>query len=571
MNNGQSESMLHRSVAGVRRDFTFAGKEFLWEATAVYGENTSTFFGNAINQQNFINALNVAQDSTGNITCTTAAVPGLVIPGGGVAKNDPKCVPLNLFGEGAPSAEAKAYVTSRTQAKAKIEQQILNTNIGGSLFNLPAGSVAFNAGFETRREAGQFVPDEFLTQGLGRAVAILGNSGSYRTKELFGEVVLPVISPKLFKSGEPSLSRLDITGKFRQVDNEINGKANTHTVGLQFRPVSVVEIRGNRTSAIRAPSVTELFTPTSNIFSTVPDPCDSRNVASGTRPETRKANCDNLYKALGINGSTFLSTAVSATIPGTLSGSDTLLNERSTARNIGLLLFPAKDFRLSFDRFEIDIKDTISNLNASAIATGCFDNFEYPNPFCERIVRDATGQITGIKTGFVNGGVLKYRGGAFEAVYSSKIPETSAFLAGARFDVGINLATLQTFETSTNKVVVLDSAGQVGYSRKQAQFVTGLTKDRLSLSLTGSYIGSARIDNYESAEQRDIVNLASPFPSYMLWGGGASYRITERLSVRLAVANLFDKNPPFPMGSGLASGIYDLLGRRFSIGLSGRI
>lgn len=571
MNNGRSENTLFRAVAGVRGEFKLGSREFQWEASAVHGVNKSTFFGNALNQQNFINALNVAVDGSGKVVCSPTAVAGLIIPGGGAPKADPNCVPLNLFGEGAPSNAARAYVMAPTQATSKIEQQILNANVSGSLFDSPAGSVDFNAGVETRREAGNFVPDDFLKQGLGRAVAILGNSGAYRTQEVFGEVVVPLLNSKVANELGQSLNRLDITGKFRRVDNEVNGVANTHTIGFQFRPVKFIELRGNETQAIRAPSVTELFTPTSNIFTTVPDPCDSRNVAGGTRPDTRKANCQNLYNALGINGSTFISTAVQATIPGTLSGSDKLQNEKSKARNLGVLLQVTPSLRMSIDRFEIDINDTIANLDASSIATGCFDNFVYPNPFCDRIVRDSTGQVTGIKTGYVNGGVLKYRGGAFEAVYTGKLPASMPLaLAGARATVGLNVATLQTYETSTNKVVTTYSAGTVGLSRRQAQIQAAVSKNGIGVNLTGSYVGPAYISNNESAEARDIINLANPYGSYMVWSGGASYELNKTLTLRLAVTNLTDKNPPFPMSAGTASGTYDILGRRFALSLSGR-
>ena len=148
----------------------------------------------------------------------------------------------------------------------------------------------------------------------------------------------------------------------------------------------------------------------------MPDPCDSRNVNSGTAPALRAANCAPFYAQYGLNPSTFLSTAVSATIPGTLSGSSTLKNEQSDAKNLGFVIRPSavKNLTMSVDYYEIKIIDTIANLNATAIATGCYDNPDRANSFCGRIARDNTGQITGITTGYVNGGVLQYKGGAAE-------------------------------------------------------------------------------------------------------------------------------------------------------------
>ena len=413
VNNGRGSTDLVRSVVGARGDFVIGTRPYNWEVSANYGQNTSTFYTNALNQQNFINALNVARDAFGNVVCSVTPTPGLIVPGGGVPKADPNCVPLSLFGEGSASAAAKAYISNTTTTISKIEQRVLNANVGGNPVDIWGGPVGVNVGVETRYEAGAFIPDDFQKAGLGRSVAILGNEGSYSTKEVFGEVVLPLVDAK---KNIPFLNKLDVTGKFRRVNSTVNGTADTSTFGLQFRPIADIEFRGNVTRALRAPAVTELFTPSSNIFPTVSDPCDSRNVNSGTAPALRAANCAPFYAPYGLNPSTFLSTAVSATIPGTLSGSSTLKNEQSDAKNLGFVIRPSavKNLRMSVDYYEIKIIDTIANLNATAIATGCYDNPDRANSFCGRIARDNTGQITGITTGYVNGGVLQYKGGAAE-------------------------------------------------------------------------------------------------------------------------------------------------------------
>lgn len=559
VNNGRGDSELVRHVVGARGDFDIGKRPFNWEVSANYGKNESVFFTNALNQQNFINALNVTRDATGKVVCSVTPTPGLIVPGGGAPKADPNCVPLNLFGEGTLSDAAKAYVSNQTTTISTIEQRVLNANVGGSPVDIWGGPVGVNAGVETRTESGAFKPDAFQIAGLGRSVAILGNQGEYTTKEMFGEVLLPVISGKM---NLPFMSKLDLTGKFRRVDSTVNGTADTYTYGLQFRPIDDIEFRGNVTRAIRAPALTELFTPVSNIFTAVPDPCDSRNVNSGVNPALRQANCAPFYAQYGLNPSTFLSNAVTATIPGTLSGSATLRNEQSDAKNLGFVIRPSavKNLRMSIDYYEIKIIDTISNLDATAIATGCYDNADRGNPFCGRIQRDAAGQITGVTTGFVNGGVLEYKGGAAEIQYFTDLKNLNSSFSGVG-SIGLAVSKLNSLQTSTNKVVITESVGTLGLSQETAQLSLGYEKDALTLSLTGNYIGTAKFSNTESPETRDVPSI----PAYMLWNGGIGYKFNKNTRINFAMSNLFNQDPPFPLTAGGAAGVYDILGRRYAI------
>jgi outer membrane receptor protein involved in Fe transport len=559
VNNGYGSTELARSVVGARGDFVIGTRPFNWEVSANYGKNESIFLSNVLNQQNFVNALNVTRNAAGNVVCSTTPTPGLIVPGGGVPKADPNCVPLSLFGDGAASAAAKAYVTGQTTTRSTIEQKVLNANVGGSLFNTWGGPVGVNVGLETRTESAAFIPDDFQTAGLGRAVAIIGSEGSYSTKEIFGEMVLPLVDAK---KNITLLNKLDLTAKFRRVDSTVNGGANTYTYGLQFKPVQDVEFRGNVTRALRAPALVELFTPVSNIFTAVPDPCDSRNIRGGTAPALRAANCAPFYTQYSLNPSTFISNAVNATIPGTLQGSTTLKNEQSDAKNIGMVIRPRalKNLRMSVDYYEIKIIDTISNLNAAAIATGCYDNPNQANSFCGRIARDSTGQITGITTGFVNGGTLEYKGGGAEIQYSADLKDLYPSLSGVA-TVGLAASKLYSLQTSANNVTITESVGTLGFSQDQAQLTLGYEKGPMNFSLQGNFTGAAKFSNTESPETRDVLAIDSS----IVWSGGFGYKFNKKTKVNFAVTNLFNQEPPMPLTATGGAGVYDILGRRYSV------
>ena len=570
-NNGRGETDVYRGVVGLAGSFDAFDRNFNWEVSANWGRNDSTFFATVLNQQNFVNALHVVRDASGNLVCSPTAVPGVIVPNvTGAASTpvaDPNCVPLNIFGEGRPSQAARNYVTGTTVTDSVLEQSVFNANIGGTAFELPMGPLDFNVGFEHRVEKGEFSPNDFQVRGLGRAVPILGNSGEFDTDEWFAETVIPLVN----SAWEiPGLNRFDLTGKFRNVDNTVNGAFDTYTYGFQYRPVADIEIRGNRTTSLRAPSIVELFTPVSNIFTFVPDPCDTRNVNGGTRPTVRQANCAAFYRQFNLNPNNFTSIAVGATIPGTSSGDPNLQNEEAKSETIGVVFQPSfvPGLRMAVDYYKIEIDNVIASLVAADIATGCFDNTTFDptdvtraNSFCERIVRSADGQITTIRTGFVNGGFLDFTGQSLDLQYTRDLSEFDWGLKG-RLDLSANLFRLRQLENSNNNVVTTFSVNTQGNAKRQYQYGAQYTLDKFSIGAQANYQSGVELvlDQFRTGDSQDLTRLESQWT----YNANVTYAITDDILVNLAVTNLTDEEPPFPVG-GL--GTYDTLGRRYSVTL----
>jgi len=566
-NNARAETELYRTVFGLDGAFEFGDRLFRWEASVNQGTNDSRFYQTVLNQQNFVNALNVGVVN-GQVVCSTTVTPGLVVPGGGIPRADANCTPLNLFGEGRPSAAARNYVTDEVKSDTTIEQTVLNANIGGDMFVMWGGPAGFNAGFERRIERGSFQPDFFQQQGLGRAVPITPLTGSFATKEFFGEFILPFVDAA---DSIPLLNRFDITAKFRRVDNTVNGEFDAYTVGFQYRPIEDLEFRGNITRSLRAPAITELFTPVAEIFTAVPDPCDTRNVAGGTNPTVRQANCQAFYQAFGLNPNDFTSIAVNATIRGVTGGDPNLLNEDSKAKTAGIVWQPSfvEGLRMSVDWYRIDINDAIANLNAGAIATGCFDNPDFnasdvrnANTFCSLIRRLDDGQIDGITTGFVNGGFQDFTGWQSEIVYTKDLSDWGLGIGG-QGSVGVNLFKLDRLENSTNNIVTNVDVGELGNSKYRGQVSFAYDQERWGANWQANYTSSAVFNVTNTPETFDVLGPGA----YWLHNAGVNLRLTDRGSLRFAVTNVFDKDPPIPT-LGNSAGIYDLLGRRYSLSLN---
>ena len=567
-NNGSGTSEIGRIVVGLEGNFELANRVFYWEASGNYGRSDGRAYGTSLIQQNFINALNVTRNAQGQIVCSPTPIAGLVIPGGSTPKADPNCVPLDLFGEGRPSAAARNYVTTRTVSQALQEQKIFNANISSTLFDLWSGPIQYNVGYEHRKESGLFDPGAFLTAGLGRSVPITPLQGQYSTNEWFGEFVVPLVNPE---ANVPLLKKFEVVGKYRQVDNSINGKFDTYTYGLQWKPFEDLEIRGNFTRSLRAPAITEAFLPQATSFQFVTsDPCDARFINNGgARQAQRTANCQAFLNYYGYGpGNPFTSAANGASIQGVSGGNPNLKNESSDSYTYGFTWAPSFLEGLTFtaDYYKIKITDVISNLTATEIARACFDasdfnagNIPNANDFCSKIIRNApggpagsAGQATTFVSGFVNGKYLNMEAYSAELAYRFRTERLGNFAFGVTGYFPVDL-TVDNTGVSPDQ-----SVGEIGTSKRQYQFSGAWEKGRVGVNLSANYLSRAQFDVLNTPETRDILSV----DSYWLVNGGASYRFGDRSTVRLAVTNLFDKDPPFPA---IGIGTYDLLGRRYNL------
>ena len=80
-------------------------------------------------------------------------------------------------GDAAPSADCFNAVNSTLQTYTAMQQDIVEANFQGTLFKLPAGDISGAFGYQYRRDAGQFTPDNlqatnsFLDQTVGSVPA----------------------------------------------------------------------------------------------------------------------------------------------------------------------------------------------------------------------------------------------------------------------------------------------------------------------------------------------------------------------------------------------------------------
>jgi outer membrane receptor protein involved in Fe transport len=547
-----------RGVLGLKGDFSAFRQSYHWDVAANYGYSRDISRQPAVVFQNLENAVNPVMNASGQIVCPTGVVNSYI------ATESETCAPLDIFGQGDPSAAAKAYITHVATADSYNTQRDVTANLSGPIVKLPADYWKFAVGFENRREAAVFEPDTYYTSNP--PVGNLSSSfieGSYHTNEAYAETLIPVFEPQ---QDIPALHRVEMEGAIRRVDNSIAGDSDTWDAGLRWAPTQDILFRGNRTVSIRAPAITELFLPasTDDEFAT-PDPCDKNYVTQGPDPGTRQKNC----AAAGINTATFTSNAINATVAGLTSGNTALQSEVAKSYTFGTVITPrwVPQLNIAVDYLSIKMSNAIEQLNLSDILEACYDSPAYPNVAeCGNFSRNSAGQITDFHDGFVNAGLLTFQGDTITINYQTELPGKLGRMAFSG-----NYLDTKTLKLQIGASVPLNEAGELANTSNVLA-----PKTRMSLSanyVKGSfnwywqaqYTSGMNFSNLNTATSQNILTVGH----WWLINSSVGYYVTDRVSLRVVVNNVFNKQPPFAALAG-ASGNFTASTSYYFAGIIGR-
>lgn len=563
---------VYRFVGGVDGDFEALGRRMTFDVGVNYGKSVTQGDGRAIVFQNLFKAVN-AVEVGGVIQCAD-------MPSSSMPTFSSTCVPINPFGDNVSQA-ARDFVTARTDPRSESDQLIFSASVTGSLFDLGAGPVGFALGYEHRRETASFDPGRYFlgddsvadpdptvdTNGdgipdndpepYGSSVTMSPVAGGFNTDELFGELTIPVISAD---QNIPLVHALSFSGAFRYIDHSLAGGDPTYTLGATWQPLEALTLRGNYTRSVRAPAITEFQYPRNSVRTTAVDPCDVRYITGGPNPAVRQANC----AAAGVPAN-FLSQIDQVPIQGTFAGNPDLRNEKANSWTVGGVLRPAflQGFSLSVDWVDIKVRDAVEGLTATNVLSACYDAAgTASNVYCGMFTRNANGHIVAIATDYRNAAERNFEG--LVAKLDWTIP--TAFLGA---DSAVRLGANYFYNHKLNlKVGVSDQTtltGGIGYARHQAVVSATYLNGGFTWQWQANYTGKAKVDpdaaagTYEYPTVDDVVFVNS----------SVRYQATPRLSLNLAVDNVFDTKQPWPApaGGGTVAYFDGILGRYMKIGV----
>jgi len=492
------------------------------------------------------------------------------------------CAPANIFGPGNMSGASVDFVSVDTKNSTTVTSQVFNASISnGNLFSLGLGAdpvgVAF--GVEWRSEDGNFSPDFILSSGdVVGFNAGTRTAGGYSTKDVFGEIVVPILADV------PFFHRLEFNGAARYADFSNNvGNVFSWSAGGQWAPVEGLTFRGQFQRATRAPTVSALFLGQSEGFPTFVDYC---RLPVATTNATLRASCISNGVPTALVGTPFGSG--NTQIRAIFGGNPNLEAETSDTFTIGGVLQPtfAPGLSLTVDYYDINITNAIlaGGVGATNVRDACFGNaatnyVPFDTSFCAVIPREPVSfDVDGLFDGNANAGFFKTRGIDFELRYG--FPVGFGVMGSDESRITFRIAATRLLQFDTNPIafipdLLVECAGKFGstcgapYSKWKGSGTIGWLTGPATFQFRLNYLGAA--DDDGSSGDVSITSVGS----HVTMDLSAGFDINETFRATFGINNLTDKDPIFIGDSNDEQGntypsTYDVLGRRFFVGVTAK-
>jgi outer membrane receptor protein involved in Fe transport len=438
---------------------------------------------------------------------------------------------------------------------------------------------------------------------LGAGAAALPQKGEYDSREVFAELIVPLIEDR------PFFHSLTLEAGARYSDYSTSGGNWTYKVGGSWEPIPDVKLRSVYSRAVRAPNLAELFQPQVVALSNLTvDPCQG----TAAQIEARAAGLTALCIATGVPAGAIgnIPPPSSGQIQTTQGGNLNLGPEVAKTFTAGIVLQPrmVPGLAVTFDYYNIDIDKAISTPTVPDIINGCYTPAQNPGlstaaPACALILRNkTTGRLDGeavstpgVQLAFSNAGFLQTRGYDLSVSYRRD-------LGFARMNLAFNgnLTERARFQASTAASFIRECLGFYSGSCQPIQPRHSWTL-RSTLSWAGDidtsllwrHISSARLEPRQGPAGEVCPNVGEVgscgpgaaaifdayenIPAYDYFDFSLRAGIADNMTFIFTVANLLDKQPPFvgnTIGATAFNGgntfpsNYDPVGRRYNVGVN---
>ena len=521
------------------------------------------------------------------------------------------CVPVDFFGPtGSITDEMNGFLAGGESNVSTIFDmtQVKGSFTGQLDFALPTATdaVSFALGAEYRDYSGEQASDLLSQSGdLGGGGAAAPNiSGGFDVIEAVVEVAVPLVQ------SAPLVKDLSLEAGYRYSDYDIKAdgadgfSTDTYKLGLSWAPSDDVRFRATYARAVRAPNIGELFSPViTGLGNLSVDPCASvgdDGTSSGFVPEgALRDTC--IAQGAPANTIGFIPQPAAGQVNVTSGGNLNVQPEESDSYTVGFVVTPTAipELTVSVDYYDIEITKAISTPTESDVIALCFDNPSPGNSACAGIVRSPidgglsgdNNVVLGLPLQLANTGKIATKGIDFNVSYARDFGQI-------RWSTSFNGNYTDTSTFQAVEGVSLDRECVGLYSSNCASIQPDMTFNwrntvswnDLDVSLVWRFISNAEYENRDTdtahigllPDSRDADLGKQNFNEtgdYDLFDLSARYQVTENITVRAVVSNVFDEDPPltgaFIGATGYNSGntypsTFDTLGRRYNLAITVR-
>ncbi|WP_314438710.1 TonB-dependent receptor plug domain-containing protein [Massilia timonae] len=533
----------------------FAVKDLAWNWSVGYNHNkvsgTATDSGN-INLLNLKQALGPSfMNAAGVVQCGTPDDPiGLA-----------SCTPWDILGgPSASTPEALAYVNTVGTKTYGSTINSATADIGGELFQLPAGAVGLAVGLEHREVKGYDVPDQFSQSGYSTNLSGQATYGRYTVREAYAELNVPVLKD------QPFAELLSLNFATRHSDYSNFGVTNNSKASFMYKPVKDVLVRGTWAEGFRAPTLDDVSGGGSQSFDTFLDPCDTRFGEASRNPAVAARCTTGFGGVIGTPGGYRQLLQAGGPIEnsgGTQSlvafnsgaGNQFLQPETAVTKTFGFVYNPSfvNGLSIGLDWYNISIENRITAISAGYVVNQCY--IEGVTNFCDSLRRDPiTGNLTQLARGNANLGEMETEG--LDLSISYRLPRTSF----GQFNIRNETSYTDKFRTRSGADQEWnDYAGDYFYNRVKSN-------TNLDWSL-GNWSATWGFRYYSPVKDQcwDVdtgVECSNPTGETSSWGTGynklgsvtihdvsVGYKTNWDARILFGINNVFDKSPRMVYGT----------------------
>jgi outer membrane receptor protein involved in Fe transport len=564
----------YRIVAGVRGDFN---EDWNYEIAFNYGRVD-------IHQDQLRDL--ILTDEAGNFDGFFLAYDSVLVAGVPTCRvnadadptnNRPDCVPVDLFGNGRPSAAAIDFMTTTSFVDQRASQYNAVAYVNGDLsqlFELPGGPVRFVIGTEWRRETAGLKADPLSAAGGTFFNAFSEFSPpALQVVEAFGEIEIPLLRDM------PFAQELTLTAAGRYSDyNSAAGSVGStfaYNINGTWAPSRDIRFRANYSRSVRVPTLADLYTNPTQNFAAIQDPCDVNFINNGTA--NRPLNC----AADGIPVGFVNTPARTQTQGFTQQGNQDLTEETGNSLTIGAVITPrwVPGLSVTIDFYKIRVNQLIAVLAPQAILNNCYDLPTLANQYCDQIFprnADFTFANPMLVSSGLNFAQFKADGIDMEVAYRRTFENGHRlnFRAIATYVIRRTNFVDPTFPERGDRIL-----GELGDPQWAANvtvsYGVGPWDFRYSANYVGRQIIGGAYENFFPFQDRPPQNAdLNPnvwYPDMLYHAVRVSYRVNERFQFYAGIENVFDSDPRVLRNTfgatGTAGGAaWDYIGRSFYAG-----
>ena len=581
-----NEHEAYQLVIGARGGLGFGWN---YDVSAQYGHTTATtVLENDALKGNFQNGLLVTFNGAGVPTCT---------------QDSANCSPLNFFTSQGLTAANVNYIRENLDLIQDVDQWDVQGTVTGDLgfagiqSPLAKEPVGMALGVEYRQEEARALPDHNLATGnLVGFQSAAPTAGGFDVGEGYIEVRVPLIEDV------PAIESLSFNGAYRYDHYNTTGDANSYNLGLEYQPIDDIRFRGGFQRAVRAPNVSELFTPAGgSSANSGRDPCSQNSPLADPVAHALPANVAALCVATGVPSAAVGTVGLNCPTnqcQAATGGNPFLKPETSDSLTLGIVATPTfiPGFTATVDYYNIKIGGFITATPISSILNNCYNpavntTMSASAVACSFVHRDALGTIATQNLGFVvsaegNIGGDKVQGIDTELNYDLDLNDMGWSKAGSlSFNFVGTLVTVNN--TTLADGTVLHCAGVYGpncgepQNRFRSNFRVTWADDKgdFSVSLRWRYLSSIQFEgNLPATDAPGFGFVNNPT---LGWGAknyfdlSGTWSVTDAIDLRAGVRNILGQDPPLTdnntapasdINNNTFPNTYDALGRVIFVG-----